>query len=94
MGWFVGCGAAEVPPPATDQDFAFIQEREATIDRNAGPAAGSDCDAACPAQRALCEAAQEICIIADDTADLDVIERCRDADRTCRQGRSCACDGP
>lgn len=97
------CGAcASAGPgtqPATHDDFRAIQRHEATIDAQLPRATdpGVDCEQARGAAQQVCEAARGICRIADDTADLDAIDRCDSARDGCRAAEGAVsgrCDGP
>lgn len=81
------CGGPSAPPPATHDDFRAIQRHEATI--AAARARAEDERTECgPAGEAVAEvrgAAESICRIAEDTADLDATARC---DRARREQRA------
>jgi len=86
-GLFSGCGASGPDTqPATHDDFRAIQRHEAAIDARLPVATdpGSPCEAALDAAEDVCSAADGICRIADETADLDAIDRCDAAMDGCR----------
>ena len=95
----LGCGGPQADTdPATHDDFAAIQQHEATLEEARGAAGHADvpCEQGCAAVPRGCAAARRICRIADATADLDARARCRRAEDVCRATRSeasrrCAC---
>lgn len=103
-----GAAGGEAPPPPTEPRIpgepesmvAASQEWNAMLEANQDLTASlelaqPDCDAAGQHIERLCDLAERICEIAEDTGDAGAGDRCTDGTARCERGRSAyadACD--
>jgi hypothetical protein len=80
---FCACGGAARPD--ADETFRRIQVHEATIAHRGAAARACEPDAPCPAAEEVCEAAAELCALAEALGDADALARCELARRRCAE---------
>jgi len=69
----------------TRAGYRALREHEAALERADAARAGADCEGRRAHARAVCDAAREVCALANTLAETDARERCGQAQLRCTQ---------
>jgi hypothetical protein len=85
LGSISACGGA--PAPDLHAAFRRIQVQEAVIAHGLAEMEACAAESPCPARGRVCEAANEVCALAEENDDVDARARCELARRRCASVR-------